>query len=609
MIEPNEHVLDYLDGYLHHILSHDDVELLEKHCRSCRICQVALEQARKRFDAMQTLPVVEASEQLLLATKTKIERHRHRRRTALRRGGLVAFVSILILAGVHIYYATLSPSVYDLKVLGQKELIAGSDASLRIVLVNHQTGKALKNVPVDVSLTNEKTNDVIQLARFTTNDLGSAAPRFRLPDWKEGEYKLQICAYPNGSSEVVANQITLKRSWRLMLSTDKPVYQPGQVINIRSLALAQPNLKPVAGHEAEYSITDPKGNVIFRQRDVTSRFGIASAQCPLAEEIIQGAYRIQCKIGDTESAVTVEVKKYVLPKFKIDADLDRPYYQPGEKAKGTVKVDYFFGKPVTRADVAVEIRSTDVQPTTAKRLNVQTDEKGQAEFEFNVPPWLAGREQSSGDATITVEMSVSDAAGQKQSKMLSRTVTTQPIRVEVIPELGTLVENVPNRVYFFTSYPDGRPAQSRISVTEINEELLTNPLGVATLTFTPQRKNYAWTVRATDQKGQIGRREINLACGTAANDFLARTDKSVYDGGQTMHVLLLGGGKEPVFLDLLKDGQTILTDQTPIANGRGEYQFDLPPELFGTLELCAYRFSAEGLPVKKNAGDLCPPGQ
>ena len=85
-----------------------------------------------------------------------------------------------------------------------------------------------------------------------------------------------------------------------MLTSDKPVYQPGEVIHVRSLALARPQTKPVAGQEAVFSVTDPKGNVIFRKRDVTSRFGICSTDCPLADEILEGPYQLRCELGDTD---------------------------------------------------------------------------------------------------------------------------------------------------------------------------------------------------------------------------------------------------------------------------------------------------------------------
>ena len=89
---------------------------------------------------------------------------------------------------------------------------------------------------------------------------------------------------PGFTPERIARSIKLRHQWQLMLSSDKPVYQPGQTIRLRSLALARPDLVPVAGREVSFSITDPKGNKIFRQRQVSSRFGIAFTDCPLADE-------------------------------------------------------------------------------------------------------------------------------------------------------------------------------------------------------------------------------------------------------------------------------------------------------------------------------------
>ena len=131
-----------------------------------------------------------------------------------------------------------------------------------------------------------------------------------------------------------------------MASTDKPVYQPGQVIHMRGLALRRPDLKPVAGQVMAFSLTDPRGNVVFRDGKPTSRFGIGSADCPLAGELIEGNYHVDCRVGETTSRATVEVKRYVLPRFKVALALDQPYYQPGQIIKGRVQADYVFGKPV-----------------------------------------------------------------------------------------------------------------------------------------------------------------------------------------------------------------------------------------------------------------------
>ena len=123
---------------------------------------------------------------------------------------------------------------------------------------------------------------------------------------------------------------------------------------------------------------------------------------------------------------------------------------------------------------------------------------------------------------------------------------------------------------------------------------------VTSFQLTLKTDGVSLTVRATDDDGRVGRRQVELRCGSKQTDFLVRTDKAVYRGGETIDLLALGGGRESVFVDLIKDGQTILTETIDMVDGRGDYQFDLPPDVFGTLELVAYRFGASGLPVRKS---------
>src|SRR5262249_23233372 len=161
--------------------------------------------------------------------------------------------------------------------------------------------------------------------------------------------------------------------------------QPGQVIHVRALALRQPDLKPVANHAMEFSITDPKGNVIFKEAKPSSAFGIGSIDCPLAEEILEGNYALSCRLGDTESKLTVQVKRYALPKFRIGVELDQPYYQPGQTVRGKLHVEYFFGKPVTGAAAEIEISNPSLPQSAVQKLTARTNAKGDADFGFVLP--------------------------------------------------------------------------------------------------------------------------------------------------------------------------------------------------------------------------------
>jgi type II secretory pathway pseudopilin PulG len=600
MLRPDDHVLDYVDGYLHETLSARDRETLLQHVQLCPICQVALEEGRKRLAALQSVPVVEASDSLIRATEQRIAAHRESWWTPARSALAVAAAVVLFLGGFHLYYLTLSPSPYELKILGQTELLAGTEGSLRVLLVRHDDQKPVPGVRVNVELAEKNSASTVKLVSFHTDPAGSTQARFQWPDWEPGEYELRVTARPSFTAESITRTVKLKRSWKLMVSSDKPVYQPGQTIHLRSLALRRPDLKPVAGRDVSFSIADPKGNVIYRQRGVTSRFGIASADCALADEILEGAYQVSCQVGDTASELTVDIQRYVLPKFKVEVSFDKPYYLPGERLTGTVHAQYFFGKPVDNGDVEVVIEQGALAGARLSSMQARTDAGGAAPFEFVLPERLNASEREAEDARVTVVATVRDAAGQEQKKNETCVVAARPIRIEVIPEGGTLVEGVPNRVYLLATYADGRPAQVRIAISGQAQEAETDELGVATVELTPQTSRILWTLRAADAQGREGKRDMTLEAGAASNDFLLQPDKAVYGGGETIHLTALGrAGNEPVFVDLIKDGQTLLTTMVGMQEGRGETDFDVSADLFGTIELCAYRYSSAGEVIRK----------
>jgi uncharacterized protein YfaS (alpha-2-macroglobulin family) len=600
MLHPDDHVLDYVDSYLHEALSARDLETFLEHVRVCPICQVALEEGRKRLAALQSVPVIEASDSLINATITRIAEHRESRWTPVRAGLAAAAAVFVLLGGLHLYYLNLSPSPYDLKVLGQTELLAGTEGSLRVLLVRHDDQKPVPGVRVNVELAAKNAGPVVKLASFHTDPAGSTQARFQWPDWEPGEYELRVSARPSFGEESVTKTVTLKRSWKVMVTSDKPVYQPGQTIHLRSLALRRPDLKPVAGHDVSFSIADSKGNVIFRQRGVTSRFGIASADCPLAEEIIGGAYQASCRVGETESELTVEVQRYVLPKFKVEVRFDKPYYLPGERLTGKVQARYFFGKPVENAGVDLAIDQGAFLGVRLASTQARTDATGTAPFEFVLPDRLRADPKETEQAAVTLTATVRDTAGQEQKQTETCVVAAHPIRIEVIPEGGTLVEGVANRVYLLATYADGRPAQARVAISGQTQEVETDELGVATVELTPRTNRIVWTLRAADAEGREGKREITFEVGGQVNDFLIQTDKAVYGGGETLHLAALGkAGNEPVFVDFIKEGQTLLTTMVGMKEGRGETEFDIPPDLFGTIELCVYRYSVDGTPIRK----------
>ncbi len=599
------------DMYLHGLLSAAQAKEFRERCEALWEHRVALEEAVARRQALQNLPRVELPETLVRSTMARIEQHdQHPISKAF---WSVAAVAAVLLACFHVYSATYQPSPYDLLIFGQNEWIADSEASIRVRLVNRQTNQALAGVPVTIALSNDaaEQSGEVTLASFQTDHNGTGVPSLRIPAW-DGPCTLTCTATTPAGTEVVARPVKLKRSWQVMLTSDKPRYQPGQTIRLRCLAIRHPDRRVVAGQPVVFTVIDPKGNVIFKSREVSSRFGIASTDCGLADEIIQGSYQVRCAVGDSESELQLEVRNYVLPKIKLSVQLNKSFYQPGDLLRGTIEVDYTFGKPVAGGNV--QIRATVVElndqadraklplsRNTAELMEAKTDTQGQAEFEFRVPE-IADRDwQDRQTMTLSFDITAQDSAGQRNEWTERTIITRSPIHIDLIPEQKTLATGIANKIYVYTTYADGRPAKTRVAISGLDQELSTSDLGIASFSLSPSDQTaIEKTIRAVDESGLIGRAEVTLRCDRPANSFLVRTGKAVYDGGDTIDFTIIGNGQEPVYIDLLKDGQTMLTRTVITSNGKGRCSLDLPPELFGTLEVVAYRFDGPAIPIRKS---------
>jgi uncharacterized protein YfaS (alpha-2-macroglobulin family) len=599
MSEANDHVVHRLDDYLHGLLTERETGRVEGHCSACAGCRAALEEARQLQTALASVPPTEASAALVNTTLRRIHGHEAQRKKRAWRAffvlGFGTAAAVLVLGLVQLHYEHLTATPYDLVVLGQRDLLAATNASLRVRLFDRRDGRVLRGVPVKVEL--RRGREAVELAHFETDENGRGAPQLRLPDWSDGDCTLRVVARTPGGDEEITRPVRLRRSWKLMLSSDKPVYQPGQTIHVRSLALRRPDLLPVADQPAVFTLTDPRGNVLFKDAKQTSRFGIAGTDCELDSDIQEGLYTLGCKLGDTESKLTIEVKRYVLPKFRIALDFDRPFYQPAQLARLKVHAAYFFGKPVAGGEVRVEVRGPG--DVTLGKLTARTDEHGEAKLAWDTPGNIPGGAE---EARVVFEATVTDNAAQEQTHHAERVITTRPVRVEVLPEGGELVKGVRNRVYLFVRSADGAPVQARVSIMGVVKDLKTDNQGIASFEYIPRTNaNYDfWNMRVRDDAGnELATQQLNAASGIEPLDFLLRTDRAVYASGDTVQLTALSREQGPVFVDFLKDGQTALTRIIDLEHGRGELALDLPLELSGTLQLCAYRFDRNGAAFRK----------
>ncbi|MGD9317641.1 MAG: alpha-2-macroglobulin family protein, partial [Anaerolineae bacterium] len=182
-------------------------------------------------------------------------------------------------------------------------------------------------------------------------------------------------------------------------------------------------------------------------------------------------------------------------------------------------------------------------------------------------------------------------------------IAEQPLIIEAVPESGVLKRGVENIVYVLTSYPDGRPAQTRLRISVNGQEavqLATGEFGLAELAFTPAHGGYhSLEIIATDQAGLAARREVDFETEQRSDSVLLRADRAAYVVGETMDLVVLTPVEfGSIYLDVVKAGQTLSTRSARVENGRAEFAIDVSPDLYGTLELHAYKVLLDGTIVR-----------
>ncbi|MBD3308072.1 hypothetical protein GF339_16625, partial [candidate division KSB3 bacterium] len=474
----------------------------------------------------------------------------------------------------------------ETQLLMQRQFYAHSPAAVRVVVRDPANQQPVSGAEVTISL-----DDDIHLFQGTTDDLGTLNARFTLPPDVLGDHHLRLVVKADEATDVLQQQIHIKDVYKILLTTDKPLYQPGQLIHIRSLALRKPDLLPAGNESMVFEVEDAKGNKVFKHAQATNRFGVSAAEFQLAHELNQGTYKIRAIFGQNSTEKTVTVERYVLPKFNVVLNTDKRYYQPGETLHGDLQVDYFFGKPVSGATVVLTCSKFDTQFETFAELKGKTDDTGHYEFDVQLPEYFVGQPLEQGNTFVKLDASVVDTADHEEQKTVTRTIAAEPLTLVVIPESGTFVPGVENIFYLAASYPDGTPAEVTATVTLHTKErftLQTDAAGIGEMRLTPPDPSLGLTITAKDQAGNSASKLFQFQADARTEQILLRTDKALYTVGDTIAIDILSQKTSgAVYLDLIKDGQTFLTKSVELQDGKAT--LDLEAAVSGSLQLHAYQ--------------------
>ncbi|HEU5459650.1 MAG TPA: MG2 domain-containing protein, partial [Pyrinomonadaceae bacterium] len=400
-----------------------------------------------------------------------------------------AYPARVVSEGV-ISLSEITPDLFDVRVAAAEMIREGNRYQARTQATNPITRKPIANVRIEGELTLQEGDDkdVKVRASKTTDAKGYALLDFALPPrFPQFPHKLQPAG---GELRVVGTKgalvseaggdVLVDQFPRILLTTDKPLYQPGQQIHVRAL-LFSPSRRALANHDALIRICDPEDLELFRTVVKTSRFGVATVNWTIPQNTRLGKYRIWVGLEgerevDRQTAYDVRISRYDLPNFSVSVEADRKYYLPGQNAEIKVRADYLFGQPVTRGRVRV-VRETERkwnyreqkwEIDEGDKYEGETDAKGVFVARINLDEdhqELRGSDYERFDDINYAAYFTDPTTNRTEQRRFAVRVTKEDIHVYVVEDSNVWQHaSLPLKFYVSTFYADGSPARCAVNV-------------------------------------------------------------------------------------------------------------------------------------------------
>lgn len=177
--------------------------------------------------------------------------------------------------------------------------------------------------------------------------------------------------------------------------TDRPLYRPGDEVNIKILArhfvsarVSQPALAGPVG----LTLIDPNGTPVLTQSLQLSSETGAETRLRLPEAASAGGYELRLRYQDDTYGAAFRVAEYIKPHFEIDVRPARADFKTGDVVTGSIALRYPDGKPVKRAQVSLSLRSqkntmvegelrySGMFPIELKTQELRSDDQGNVQF-------------------------------------------------------------------------------------------------------------------------------------------------------------------------------------------------------------------------------------
>ena len=283
--------------------------------------------------------------------------------------------------------------------------------------------------------------------------------------------------------------------------TDRPIYRPAQKVFFKGILRhwGRNGYELLDSKTVNVTVEDPNNGKVFEKELPLSTRGTFSGDLDIADEAPLGNYNITATIGEAKASGYFEVQEYKKPEFKVSVKGPKDFAAVGEKVKFTISANYFFGAPVTNADVHYYVyrsryyhwwwgdNSNDEFDDAAGPENEGGDtqdegyygndmvtegdaslnSRGEATVDFEVPKT---EEKDEWDYSYRLEAQVTDASRREMQGAASFIGTRGKTVADAYPERYLYYQGDAAKVRVKTADYSGHPVQQKVTLKFIEQK-------------------------------------------------------------------------------------------------------------------------------------------
>lgn len=535
---------------------------------------------------------------------------------------------------------------FELRIIASENLLSGMTYRVRVRAFNPFTAQAALGVKVNIAVELDLQGDGDQKLKLNssgeTGADGFAVVDFTIPaETKlDGDGEITVTGQKNGILRKADEDINaLKEDIQIISLTDKPIYQPEQMLNIRGIVLKGGEAKTVlAGSELEFRITDDDDTLLYRERVRSSDFGVVSIGWRIPANAKLGDYRIEIRDeeGDQIGGHQIKVSRYDLPNFVVEAKAAKPYYLPGDtQVEVEVRADYLFGKPVTKGTVRVVEENSrvwnwkeqkyDIDEGEIREGTINSEGKFIAKFDIKEEHEDLKDDDWRKYKDIKFAAYFTDLTTNKtEQRRFDVRVSREPIHVYLISQHYESNPKLPITAYVSTFYADGSPAECDVEVKASEEDedkfksvgrLKTNSYGAGKFTIMRPAigdpdDDLDFRLIAKDKSGRRGTLEDEISFDEDDEAIHVATDRAIYKPGESITVSINSTIKSgPVYLDVISGWSVIDSRFAELKDGKAELRIPYSDAFKGELKIAAFIEEDENEIVRTSRGVIFPAKQ